>query len=71
MKFQCQRAAGLFEAGLRTERYLDVGPKRVFSLMWTTYRAILARIERDPLFVLRRRVRLSRLQKLWLASRVF
>ena len=38
--------------------------------MWTTYRAILAHIERDPLVVLRRRVRLSRLEKLWLASRV-
>jgi phytoene synthase len=68
LTFQCQRAAGLFEAGRRTERYLDVGPKRVFSLMWTTYRAILAKIERDPLIVLKRRVRLSRLSKAWLAG---
>jgi 15-cis-phytoene synthase len=70
LKFQCARAVGLYDAGLRTERYLDLGPKRVFHLMWTTYRAILARIERDPLVVLRRRVRLSRLQKAWLAGRV-
>lgn len=70
LTFQCQRAAGLFEAGLRTERYLDLGPKRVFHLMWTTYRTILARIERDPLVVLRKRVRLPKLEKLWLAGRV-
>jgi phytoene/squalene synthetase len=38
--------------------------------MWLTYRAILARIERDPLVVLRKRVRLSRLHKCWLAGRV-
>ena len=71
LKFQCERAVGLFDAGLRTERYLDSGPKRVFHLMWTTYRAILARIERDPLVVLRRRVRLSRQEKMWYASRAF
>ncbi len=70
LKFQCERAAGLFDAGLRTEKYLDSGPKRVFHLMWTTYRAILARIERDPLVVLQRKVRVPRSQKLWLASRV-
>ena len=69
LKFQCQRAAGLFEAGSRTERWLDRGPKRVFRLMWTTYRAILARIERDPLVVLRQRVHVPCTQKLWLAGR--
>jgi len=71
LKFQCQRAAALFEAGLRTERYLDLGPKRVFHIMWTTYRAILAKIERDPLIVLRRRVRLSRVHKLLIAGQAF
>ncbi len=71
LKFQCQRAAALFEAGLRTERYLDLGPKRVFHIMWTTYRAILARIERDPLVVLRRRVSLSRLHKLAIVGNAF
>jgi phytoene synthase len=71
LKFQCQRAAALFEAGLRTERYLDLGPKRVFHIMWSTYRAILARIERDPLVVLRRRVSLSRLHKLAIVGNAF
>jgi phytoene synthase len=70
LKFQCQRAAGLYDAGLRTERYLDLAPKRIFRLMWTTYRGILTRIERDPLIVLRRRVRLSRVHKAWLAAKV-
>jgi phytoene synthase len=69
LKFQCQRAAGLFEAGARTEKYLDRDPRRVFRLMWTTYRALLARIERDPLIVLRRRVRLPWPHKLLLATR--
>src|SRR5262245_31868715 len=71
LKFQCERAAGLFDAGLRTEKYLDLGPKRVFHLMWTTYRAILTRIERDPFVVLHRRVRVPRSEKLWLASWAF
>jgi phytoene synthase len=71
LEFQCQRAVGLFDAGLRTEQYLDAGPKRVFHLMWTTYRSILARIERDPLVVLRRHVRVSQSEKIWLASRAF
>jgi 15-cis-phytoene synthase len=70
LEFQCQRAAGLYDAGWRTERYLDDGPQQVFRLMWTTYRRLLARIERDPLLVLRRRVCLSRPEKLWLASKV-
>ena len=69
LTFQCQRAAALFDAGLRTERYLDLSPKRVFRLMWTTYRAILARIERDPLVVLRKRVCLSRLNKFAIGAR--
>jgi len=43
----------------------------VFRMMWSTYRAILARIERDPMIVLRRRVGISAAQKLWIASRVF
>src|SRR5213078_2518444 len=64
LMFQCQRAAGLFDAGRRTERYLDVGPRRVFHLMWATYRRILAHIERDPLVILRQRVALSRVEKL-------
>jgi phytoene synthase len=69
LKFQCQRASGLFEAGARTERWLDRGPKRVFRLIWTTYRAILARIERNPLVVLRQRVHVPCTQKLWLTGR--
>jgi 15-cis-phytoene synthase len=70
IRYQCERAAGLFDAGRRTERFLDGGAKRVFRLMWLTYRKILARIERDPLVVLRKRVRLSRLRKCLLAARV-
>jgi phytoene synthase len=70
LAFQCQRAAGLFEAGRRTERYLDGGPRRLFQLMWSTYRGLLAQIERQPLIVLRRRVRLSTPHKLLCAARV-
>ena len=71
LEFQCQRASGLFDAGWRTQRYLDNGAQKVFRLMWTMYRRLLARIERDPLVVLRRRVCLSRPEKLWLAGKVF
>lgn len=69
LQFQCARAAGLFDAGQRTERWLDRGPKKVFWLMWNTYRALLAKIERDPLLVVRRRVRLGWPAKVWLAGR--
>jgi phytoene synthase len=71
LEFQCERASGLFEAGARTQKYLDAGPKRVFLIMWTTYRAILARIQRNPLVVLRRRVGLPRWEKAWLAGKAF
>jgi phytoene/squalene synthetase len=37
--------------------------------MWSTYRALLARIERDPAVVLRQRVRLPRVVKAWLLVR--
>jgi phytoene/squalene synthetase len=60
----------LFDAGRRTEQFLDGGAKRVFRLMWLTYRAILKRIERDPLVVLRKRVRISKLRKCLMAARV-
>jgi phytoene synthase len=69
VQFECQRAAGLFEAGRRTEAFLDPAPRRVFHLMWSTYRALLARIERDPAVVLRQRVRLPRVVKAWLLVR--
>jgi phytoene synthase len=69
VEFQCARAAALFDAGLRTERYLDLGPKRLFHIMWMTYRAILAKIERDPLAVLRKRVCLARLEKMAIGAR--
>lgn len=68
VQYQCERAAGLFEAGRRTEAFLDPAPRRVFHLMWATYRALLARIERDPEVVLRRKVRLPRLVKGWLLA---
>lgn len=71
LEFQCQRAAGLFDAGWRTQRYLDAGPQQVFRLMWTTYRQLLTKIERAPLCVLQKRVSLSRLEKLYLAGKVF
>jgi phytoene synthase len=70
IEFQCQRAAALFDAGLRTERHLDTAPRRVFHLMWSTYRAILAKIERDPLIVLRHQVRLSLFDRARLVGRV-
>jgi phytoene synthase len=69
LDFQCARAAALFDAGLRTERYLDLGPKRLFHVMWTTYRAILAKIEQDPLRVLQKRVCLTQLEKMAIGAK--
>ena len=67
--FQCARAAALYDSSAETERYLRGASRRLFRLMHATYRALLAKIERDPASVFARRQRVSRPHKAWLAVR--
>jgi squalene-associated FAD-dependent desaturase len=65
---QIERARGLFAQGWQLHRMLDSDSFRMFSLMWHTYRCILGRIEKEPMRILRERVRLGRSRKLKLAA---
>jgi phytoene synthase len=69
VRFETQRAAQLYDSATATERYLAGSARRMFRLMHATYRALLAKIERDPLSVLTRRLRVSRPHKAWIALR--
>jgi len=69
IKFECGRAAALYDSSAQTERYLAGGSRRLFRLMHATYRALLAKIERDPSAALARRQRIARPQKAWIAVR--
>jgi phytoene synthase len=69
IRFEVQRAAQLYDSAASTQRYLAGSARRMFRLMHATYRALLAKIERDPLSVLTRRLRVSRPHKAWIALR--
>ena len=69
LRFEIARAEQLYDSAAETARYLPGPGRRMFRLMHATYRALLAEIQRDPLVVLHRRIRLSRPHKAWLAVR--
>ena len=71
IEMQIERARGLFASGWQLHRILAPDSFRMFSLMWHTYRSILAKIEQDPKEVLRDRVRLGSARKLKLATNHF
>jgi phytoene synthase len=69
IRFECRRAAELYERSAVTANYLPGRGRRMFRLMHGTYRALLAKIERNPAAVLAARQRVSRPQKAWIAMR--
>jgi 15-cis-phytoene synthase len=69
IKFEAAQANDLFDASAATERHLSGSGRRMFRLMHATYRALLAKIERNPVAVLTRRLRVSRPQKAWIVLR--
>lgn len=56
---ESQRAALLFQSGWQVWDQIHPDGRPMFSMMWRTYRRLLERIERDPLSVVSRRVRLG------------
>jgi 15-cis-phytoene synthase len=69
IRFECRRAAELYDRSAITAKYLTGSGRQVFRLMHGTYRALLAKIERNPAAVLAGRQRVSRPHKAWIAMR--
>lgn len=69
IKFESVRAVKLYDASAATSQFLAGSGRRMFRLMHATYRALLAKIEREPAAVLSHRLRVSRPQKAWIVLR--
>jgi phytoene synthase len=70
MRFQAQRAQGLYEHALALLPAEDRRSQKPGLMMASIYRTLLREIEADGFQVLHQRVRLTPLRKLWLAWRV-
>jgi len=70
MKFQAQRAQGLYDEALVLLPDPDRRAQKPGLMMASIYRALLTEIERDGFQVLHQRVSLTPLRKLWLAWKV-
>ena len=70
MKFQAQRAQGLYDEALALLPAADRHSQKPGLMMASIYRALLREIERDNFQVLHQRVSLTPLRKLWLAWKV-
>ncbi|MDO8447643.1 MAG: presqualene diphosphate synthase HpnD [Rhodoferax sp.] len=70
MKFQAQRAQGLYDEALALLPQADRRAQKPGLMMASIYRALLTEIERDNFQVLHQRVSLTPLRKLWLAWKV-
>lgn len=68
---EAERAKRLFDSGWCVWDQLSLGGRRMFSMMWRTYRRLLDRIADDPGAVLDRRVRLSAREQFGLVSQHF
>jgi phytoene synthase len=69
MRFEAARAYAYYESAEPLAPLLSPSGRAVFLVMLRTYRGLLDAIVRCDFDVFRRRVRLSRLHKLWLAAR--
>ncbi|BDT71982.1 15-cis-phytoene synthase [Comamonadaceae bacterium OS-4] len=70
MKFQAQRAQGLYDEALALLPAADRRAQKPGLMMASIYRALLTEIERDNFQVLHQRVCLTPLRKFWLAWKV-
>ena len=69
MAMEIDRAEQFYREAAELPRSLHKDGHRIFGLMMETYHALLDAIRRKPADVFTRRVRGSRLRKLWLAAR--
>jgi len=70
MKFQAQRAQGLYDEALALLPAADRRAQKPGLMMASIYRALLREIEADNFQVLHQRIALTPLRKLWLAWKV-
>jgi phytoene synthase len=70
---QCEvaRARREYEAGWPLIEGLTGGSRRMFSMMWRTYRTLLEQIAADPWQAYQRRVRLPTYRLAWIAASHF
>ncbi len=69
IEFQIERATGYFHAAEPLIRELSFDARFPTLLMGGVYATVLAKLRRDPLVVLRKRLSLSRVQKLMVIAR--
>ena len=69
IEFQIERATGYFRAAEPLIRELSFDARFPTLLMGGVYATVLAKLRRDPLVVLRKRLSLSRVQKLMVIAR--
>ena len=71
VRFELERTEALYQEAEATARYLSLDGRRVFGVMFATYRTLLAEISRCRGELLGRRIRLSLPRKLAIAARHF
>ncbi len=71
MDFEITLADDYYRRGAELVNYLHVDGRRLYCVMFDTYRTLLKKIAADPAEVLRRRIRLTPLEKLRCAVRGF
>ena len=69
MQFQLDRVERLYRDGVALFDHVESDGQPIFGMMTTVYHRLFTRIRSDPAAVLRRRVRLSRVDKLAIATR--
>ncbi len=69
MQFQIERARRYYEQSQALEEHLDASCRATSWAMMRIYQRLLEKIAAEPRQVLRRRIRLSRLQKLYIGMR--
>jgi phytoene synthase len=69
MEMEVERAEQFYNEAAQLFRSLHKDGRRIFGLMMATYHALLEAIRRHPADVFTRRIRVSRLRKLWLVAR--
>jgi len=68
IRVQIERTKAMYERGWQVANRISLDGQRMFSLMWHSYREILLTIEKNPERIWQERIRLSKRQKLRLAS---
>lgn len=71
MKFQCERARGVYDEAFALLPKEDRRAQRPGLMMAAIYRTVLDEIERDDFKVLNQRISLTPLRKLWLAWKTY